>query len=82
MEWAFVEKFLESHCPGGMYVSFAKMNSFHNPGAVDKARRRELSSLLTSLILLETSFLEVEIRTNRRSKNASNKLVFSNNTVL
>lgn len=53
-----------------------------NPGAVDKVRKRELSSLLISLILLEACLLEVEIRTNGRSINANNKLVYSNNTLL
>ena len=74
-----------SHYCGGYVCSTCK-NVGHlggNHGAVDTVRKRELSSLLISLILLEISLSEIEIRTNGRSKNANNKLlVISSNTTL
>ena len=66
-----------------MYVPFAKMKHLGGDhGAVAKVRRRDLSSLLYQLILLEAGFSEVAIRTNGRSQNANSKLVFSNNATL
>ena len=74
-----------SHYCGGMCVLFAEMSDFwqENHGTVDKVRKGELSSLLRSLILLEASLSEIEIRTNGRSKDANNKLlIFTDNTIL
>lgn len=71
---------------GGMFDPFAKMNDFFFffLGIVELFIRLGKGGchLLISLILLEASLSEVEIRANGRSKNANNKLVFSNNTML
>lgn len=84
MESAFVEKLLESLLWGYVCSVCRDVGLLAgNHGTVDKVRKGELSSLLSSLILLEASLSEIEIRTNGRSKDANNKLlIFSNNTTL
>ena len=81
MESAFVEKLLESLLWGYVCSVCRDVGLLAgNHGTVDKVRKGELSSLLSSLILLEASLSEIEIRTNGRSKDANNKLlIFSMN---